>query len=100
MPEPLIDPDQLDSRLAELNGDSDNPWRIVDGKLAKEFHLGDFTAAFGFMTRVAIEAEKANHHPEWCNVYRTVSIELTTHDSGGLTALDFSLARAIDRQAD
>ena len=99
MPKPLIDPSELASRLDTLNGDSDTPWRIADGKLVKQFRFGNFVEAFGFMTRVAIEAEKANHHPEWSNVYRTVDIELVTHDSGGLTDLDFALAKAIDHQA-
>ena len=60
------------------------------------FTFGDFNAAFGFMTRVAILAEKADHHPEWSNVYNRVDIVLTTHDAGGLSQRDVDLARAID----
>lgn len=58
--------------------------------------FGDFVEAFGFMTQVALLAEKADHHPEWRNVYNRVDIELTTHDAGGLTLKDIELARAID----
>jgi 4a-hydroxytetrahydrobiopterin dehydratase len=59
--------------------------------------LKNFVEAFGFMTQVALIAEKMNHHPEWHNVYRTVEIHLTTHDVGGLSELDFALAQQIDR---
>ncbi|CAN1568080.1 COG2154 Pterin-4a-carbinolamine dehydratase [Rhabdaerophilaceae bacterium] len=65
--------------------------------ISKRFSFQDFVEAFGFMTQVAIEAEKLDHHPEWTNVYRHVDIRLTTHDAGGLTELDFTLARAIER---
>jgi 4a-hydroxytetrahydrobiopterin dehydratase len=64
--------------------------------LSRRFTFGDFNAAFGFMTRVAILAEKADHHPEWSNVYNRVDIVLTTHDAGGLSQRDVDLARAID----
>ena len=64
--------------------------------LSRRFPFGDFNAAFGFMTRVAILAEKADHHPEWSNVYNRVDIVLTTHDAGGLSQRDVDLARAID----
>ena len=64
--------------------------------LSRRFTFGDFNAAFGFMTRVAILAEKAAHHPEWSNVYNRVDIVLTTHDAGGLSQRDVDLARAID----
>ncbi|MBZ2185742.1 MAG: 4a-hydroxytetrahydrobiopterin dehydratase [Bryobacter sp.] len=67
-----------------------------EGKLSREFRFLDFTAAFAFLTAVAIEAEKLNHHPEIRNVYNRVSLELTTHDAGGLTALDFTLAARIE----
>jgi 4a-hydroxytetrahydrobiopterin dehydratase len=56
----------------------------------------DFVQAFGFMTRVALQAERLDHHPEWCNVYRTVTIDLATHDAGGITALDYELATRIE----
>jgi len=64
--------------------------------LSRRFNFADFSAAFGFMTRVAILAEKADHHPEWSNVYNRVDIVLTTHDAGGLSQRDVDLARAID----
>ena len=67
--------------------------------IARRFSFGDFVEAFGFMSEVALEAEKMNHHPEWTNVYRHVDIRLTTHDAGGLTELDLALARAIERIA-
>lgn len=73
-------------------------WSPVEGRdaIAKEFVFDDFVEAFGWMTRVAIWAEKWNHHPEWSNVYKTVSVVLTTHDAGGLSALDAKLARKMD----
>jgi 4a-hydroxytetrahydrobiopterin dehydratase len=73
-------------------------WSAVsdpDG-ITRRFTFADFNAAFGFMTRVAILAEKADHHPEWSNVYNRVDITLTTHDAGGLSRRDIDLARAID----
>ncbi|MAI99206.1 MAG: 4a-hydroxytetrahydrobiopterin dehydratase [Nisaea sp.] len=73
-------------------------WQVVAGQPAirRQFTFADFNAAFGFMTRVAILAEKADHHPEWSNVYNRVEITLTTHDAGGVTAKDTALAAAID----
>lgn len=77
-------------------------WRPVDGRdaIQKMFTFADFSAAWGFMSRVALAAEKANHHPEWCNVYNRVEIVLTSHDANGLTARDAALAKAIDRAAE
>ncbi len=76
-------------------------WAEVEGRdaIAKTYRFKDFVEAFGFMTRAAIVAEKMNHHPEWSNVYRTVEVTLTTHDVGGLSALDVELAQAMDRLA-
>ena len=73
-------------------------WQVVAGQPAirRQFTFADFNAAFGFMTRVAILAQKADHHPEWSNVYNRVEITLTTHDAGGVTAKDTALAAAID----
>lgn len=73
-------------------------WRHDEARRAivREFAFPDFVHAFAFMTRVALEAEKRNHHPDWSNVYNRVTIALTTHDAGGLTERDFELARAID----
>jgi len=62
----------------------------------REFVFADFAEAFAFMTQVALAAEKRNHHPEWANVYNRVNVVLCTHDAGGLTALDFELARCAD----
>lgn len=72
-------------------------WSLVNGKLQREFRFVDFSEAFGFMTRVALAAEALDHHPEWSNVWNRVVIELTTHDTGGLSDLDLALARRIDR---
>jgi 4a-hydroxytetrahydrobiopterin dehydratase len=74
-------------------------WQLVAGKLHRQLVFADFVEAFGFMTEVALIAEAMGHHPEWSNVWNRVSIDLTTHDAGGLTALDVSLAQAIDRCA-
>jgi len=82
-----------DALLAELPA-----WTLRGDGLAitRTFKFADFNAAFGFMTRVALYADKADHHPEWSNVYNTVKITLTTHDAGGLTENDAALARAIE----
>ena len=75
-------------------------WTENDNKLSKTFTFSDFTQAFGFMTRVAIEAEKMNHHPNWSNVYNTVEINLSTHDAGNVvTERDRQLAEIIDKLA-
>ena len=76
----------------------ENGWSMVEGRDAihKTYKFADFTEAFGFMTRAAIWAEKWNHHPEWFNVYNTVEITMSTHDVGGLSALDVKLARKFD----
>ncbi|TDL79362.1 4a-hydroxytetrahydrobiopterin dehydratase [Palleronia sediminis] len=78
-----------------------NGWtRSDDGKaIDKTFRFRDFPAAFGFMTRAALHAEKADHHPEWSNTYNRVAVRLTTHDTGGLTDKDVALARAMDEAA-
>ncbi|MDE2181738.1 MAG: 4a-hydroxytetrahydrobiopterin dehydratase [Alphaproteobacteria bacterium] len=72
-------------------------WHDVEGRdaIARQFQFEDFNQAFGFMTRVALLAEKLNHHPEWSNVYNKVDVLLTTHDAGGVTALDIEMARKI-----
>ena len=73
-------------------------WRLAEGgeALHRRFAFKDFAAAWGFMARVALLAEKADHHPDWRNLWNTVDITLTTHDAGGLSARDVALARAID----
>lgn len=77
---------------------SETGWAMVDGRdaIEKTFVFENFVDAFGWMTRVAIWAEKWNHHPEWSNVYKVVTVVLTTHDVGGLSALDAKLARKMD----
>lgn len=76
-------------------------WTLENGGLAltKTFEFKNFIEAFGFMSQSALYAEKLNHHPEWSNVYRTVEVRLTTHDCGGLSMLDFKLAKAMDKAA-
>ena len=76
-------------------------WSMVEGRdaIAKTFRFADFNAAFGFMTRVALAAERMDHHPEWRNVWRTVEVTLTTHAAGGLTRRDVELAQTMDRLA-
>ena len=73
-------------------------WRDVPGRdaIARKFEFKDFNEAFGFMTRVAMLAEKMDHHPEWFNVYRTVDVTLSTHDAGGVTDNDIRMAKAMD----
>lgn len=80
---------------------ADRPeWSLENGKLHRELRFDDFSAAFGFMARVALLAESMNHHPEWFNVYNQVTIDLSTHDVGGLSNNDFELAAAIDALVD
>lgn len=85
---------------SEALGDLDG-WSEVDGRdaISKSFQFKDFNAAFGWMARVAMVAEKMDHHPEWFNVYRTVDVTLATHDAGGVTEKDIKLAKAMDRFA-
>ncbi len=81
----------IDEELKSLSG-----WSVVNEKLHKEFLFESFNQAFGFMTRAAMEIEKMNHHPEWFNVYNKITIELTTHDAGGITKNDVNLAKILD----
>jgi 4a-hydroxytetrahydrobiopterin dehydratase len=74
-----------------------NCWKTKDGALYREFKFKDFSTAFAFMARVALAAEKINHHPDWSNSYNKVTITLSTHDAGGITENDFALAATIDR---
>ena len=74
-------------------------WNVENEKLHKEFQFDNFNQAFGFMTRSAMEIEKMNHHPEWFNVYNKITIELTTHDAGGITRNDTRLAKILNSLA-
>jgi len=76
-------------------------WREVDGReaITRTFRFKDFNAAFGFMTRAALLAEKMDHHPEWFNVYNRVEVTLATHDAGGVTEKDIAMAKAMDAYA-
>ncbi len=85
---------ELQQALAQLAG-----WSVVNGKLHREYKFPDFVHAFGFMATSAIAIEAMNHHPEWFNVWNTVRIDLTTHDSGGITVKDVELARKLEALA-
>ena len=91
-----LGPDALTAALGKLAG-----WQRVSGRdaITRTFVFADFNAAFGFMTRIALVAEKMDHHPEWSNVYKTVVVTLTTHDAGGVTDRDIKLAEAMERFA-
>jgi 4a-hydroxytetrahydrobiopterin dehydratase len=89
---PLLDETQANDALASLGG-----WALAAGGIEKSFRFADFSAAFAFMTRVALCSECQNHHPEWSNVWNKVNIRLTTHESGGLTQRDIELASAIEQ---
>lgn len=79
----------------------ENPlWQLKGEKLHRTFTFINFVQAFGFMTQAALVAERSNHHPEWFNVYKTVDVELTTHEADGITERDFALAKAMDKIAD
>jgi 4a-hydroxytetrahydrobiopterin dehydratase len=82
---------ELGAHMAQLAG-----WSLENGKLHKKFQFADFVTAFGFITKVAIVAEKMDHHPELYNVYNRVTIDLTTHDAGGISIKDIELAKQID----
>lgn len=91
-----LDRQEREAALKDLKG-----WALrADGKaISRELTFANFNEAFGFMTRVALLADKQDHHPEWSNVYNRVAITLTTHDAGGLSQRDIALARAIDAMA-
>ena|ERR1051326_738630 len=89
-----LDESEIQRRLAETTG-----WQLQDGYLVREFRFANFVGAFGFMTSVALIAERMNHHPDWSNVYNVVRIRLSTHDVGGISEKDFTLAAAISDSA-
>ena len=82
---------EINAQLEGISG-----WTVENEKLHKEFQFDSFVEAFGFMASVALIAESMNHHPEWFNVYNRVTVDLATHDAGGISALDFELAEKID----
>ena len=81
----------IQSALVSLSG-----WELVNGKLHRDYKFSDFIHAFGFMTTAALAIEKMNHHPEWCNVYNRVIVDLNTHSAGGITQKDFDLAALLE----
>ena len=83
--------EQIEKELENLSG-----WEVLEGKLHKDFQFDDFIQAFGFKTRAALHIEKMNHHPEWFNVYNKLSIDLMTHDAGGITENDINLAKTLN----
>ena len=85
---------EIEDELKNLSG-----WSVANEKLHKDFQFDSFNQAFGFMTRAAMEIEKMNHHPEWFNVYNKITIELTTHDAGGITKNDTKLAKILNSLA-
>jgi 4a-hydroxytetrahydrobiopterin dehydratase len=89
-----LSPAEVETKLHSLSG-----WSVVNGKLHKQFQFDSFVTAFGWMASVALLAESMGHHPEWANVYNRVTVDLTTHDTGGITELDFQLAERMDRLA-
>lgn len=90
---------EIQTCIAQLGTISGETWKLKDSKLHIALKFPNFVAAFTFMTTAAFHAEKLNHHPEWFNVYNRVEINLTTHDAGGITALDFKLAELITASA-
>ena len=88
-----------EQEIAEKLG-ANSAWGYRDNKLFRRLVFEDFIHAFGFLSQVALIAEKMNHHPEWANVYRTVDIYLTTHEANGVTARDFALLEAINKLVD
>ncbi len=84
---PKLSDEDVKARLDRLPG-----WALEDGKLRREYKFGDFAEAFGFMSTCALVAQKQDHHLEWFNVFDRVIVDLTTHDAGGISALDFALA--------
>jgi 4a-hydroxytetrahydrobiopterin dehydratase len=86
-----LDEKRLEEEIKKLNG-----WGVKEGRLSKSFKFANFVKAFGFMTQVAIEAEKMDHHPDWTNVYNQVEINLVTHDAKAITTNDLKLANIIE----
>jgi 4a-hydroxytetrahydrobiopterin dehydratase len=94
MAQPKLAHDEIEERARQLPS-----WRVENGRLHRDLKFASFVEAFGFMSSLALVAERMNHHPEWSNVYNKVSIALWTHDAGGITSLDFELAAAAEQLA-
>jgi 4a-hydroxytetrahydrobiopterin dehydratase len=90
----ILPGDELQAALADLPG-----WSVRGGKLHRDYKFPDFVHAFGFMATAAIAIESMNHHPEWSNVWNRVSIDLMTHDAGGVTQMDVQLAKKLEALA-
>lgn len=95
-PAPRLTPEALQEALSDP---SLRAWAVRDGKLHREYRFQNFVEAFGFMASAALRAESMNHHPEWTNTFDRVTVWLSTHDSGGITERDLSLARQMERLA-
>ena len=93
--EKLSDP-EITAAMDRLNGPLNSEWQLQNGKLHKEFRFDNFVSAMAFMQSAGEQAEAMDHHPEWCNVYNRVTIDLVTHSVGGLSELDFELAEKIE----
>ncbi len=89
-----LEPAELESALRALRG-----WTVAGAKLHRVWRFPDFVEAFGFMSSAALFAHEMDHHPEWSNVYATVTVDLVTHDAGGITAMDVELARRMEELA-
>jgi 4a-hydroxytetrahydrobiopterin dehydratase len=89
-----LSPSEIASSLAKLGG-----WTVVNGKLHRDYQFADFVHAFGFMATAALMIEKMGHHPEWLNVYNRLTVDLTSHDAGGITKKDIALARKLETLA-
>ncbi|HOL73327.1 MAG TPA: 4a-hydroxytetrahydrobiopterin dehydratase [Bryobacteraceae bacterium] len=94
MPSPKLTPQEIQAALGKLPG-----WTLKNDKLHREYQFADFARAIGFMTMSALKIEAMDHHPEWSNVYNRVTVDLTTHDSGGVTARDVRLAEVLEEAA-
>ena len=92
-------PEKLSAQDVAAHSASLPDWKVEGGKLHREYKFADFAHAFGFMAAVATIAEKMDHHPEWLNVYNRVTVDLSTHDVGGITELDFALAAGMEKIA-
>jgi 4a-hydroxytetrahydrobiopterin dehydratase len=91
---PRLSDEEVKARLDKLPS-----WALEDGKLHREYKFGGFAEAFGFMSTCALVAQKLDHHPEWFNLFDRVVVDLTTHDAGGISALDFALAAEMEKAA-